>query len=510
MADLILKTRLDVLRSNLQRVTEIESGEAGSVENLRAELQWLLCLPDDMKMKKWVQDISMRVTEGKNALRFTQDSKAKEALSSLHEIEQILDDITDYLIEAQAAAKPIQSRALRLHGERDSPWSALEDGLIEKAQEQIKALRKIEDNQLAGAAAALQQGDEDIAAELLKRAWEVYSDRVYQETNQVFCEYLDFLSGLALRDIGVDQGMCQIADRLLRDNGRVRDFAWDSLTIPAQHEALQATLAKIVRLGFPEWTMWALPLAVHELGQVVVTTGEFEEFVRQQAVTAEDRHRLQVCLADAFATNVMGPAYACAVILLRLDPWTAFAPDERLTEKRARVVLATLEAMDQQGSRTETGRFSDIRTTLEREWDEALRQVGISDSLGEQETEEIQACVKQVSKTTPAYRALSPKVWPRVEELADLLDRNDVENVKVAADDNLRVVLNAAWKWRIDKNDLSRVSDIDKAVVKLWQIIETGQEKGGDRFPTPQPPPSARTWAPAAKAGAFRRPDEGR
>ncbi len=510
MADLILKTRLDVLRSNLQRVTEMESGEAGSVKNLRAELQSLLRLPDDAVMIQWVDDISMLVAGGKRALRFSQDPRGKEALSSLQEIEKRLDDITEYLIQARDAAKPIQSRTLVLRGEGGSPWSALQDGLVVKALEQIEELSKIEDDLLAQATIAHQRGDSDIADALQKTAWEKYSGAVYHETNRVFCEYLDFLSGLALRDTGLDQGMCQISDRLLRDNGRLPDFAWDSLTIPAPREALQATLAKIVRLGFPEWTIWALPLAVHELGHVVATTDKIAQFVTQRATDEEGQHRLQVCLADAFATHVMGPAYACAVILLRLDPCTAFAPsDDRLTEKRARVVLAMLKDMDGQGNPTDKGRFSAIHKRLESEWNDALRQVGTSDSLSQQESEEIQDCVERISQTRGSYRALSPAVWPRVEELAELLDIDQVENVKVSSTDELRIVLNAAWKWRIDKNDLSRVNDVAKAALRLWAIIETPRERG-DRFPMPQPQPIGRTSAPASKPGASRRFDEGR
>jgi hypothetical protein len=484
MADLILKTRLDVLRSNLRRVTEVGSTEVGSVENIRADLKWLLDLPADMDLIQRLSSIYRLMSEGKQALMFYHNER--QALSSLEAIEGELKGIQDYLDRAKEMASRIQSRTLALRGE-GSPWNALQDGLVVKAEVQMDAISEITDDLLGPAAAADRQGDAARAIELKKSAWERYSAMVYRESSTIFCEYLDFLSGLALRDTGLDQGMCRIADRLLRDGGRLPDnFTWDSLTIPTQREALQATLAKIVRLGFPEWTIWALPLAVHEFGHVAVTIDKVKEFVSQRAGDEQARHRLEVCLADAFATHMMGPAYACAVILLRLDPCTAFAPeDDRLTEKRARVVLAMLEYMDGLGQ-TDAGAYSQIRSLLESEWEDALRQVGVAETLSEDEEQEIRQWVKLISQTMGKVRALPPSVWPRVTELAEILDPAQVENVKVRLDDDLRVVLNAAWKKRIDDKDLSRVDDVARAAVRLWDIKVAGEtrERGDQYFRT--------------------------
>lgn len=508
MADLILKTRLDVLRSNLQRVTEIESTESGSVENLRAELQRLLHLPTGEEMTQRLSTIYMLVAEGIKALRYTHDEKT--AISRLQSIEDELEAINEYLGHAQEAADLIQSRALVLRGEGGSPWNALQEGLVDNAVKQIDELSQIEDDLLRQAARAAQQGDAATAMKLQKTAWEQYSGTVFRETNKVFCEYLDFLSGLALRDTGLDQGMCRIADRLLRDGGRLPgNFTWDSLTIPAQREALQDTLAKIVRLGFPEWTIWALPLAVHEFGHVAVTIDRIKNVVVQGASDEEDRHRVRVCLADAFATHMMGPAYACAVILLRLDPCRAFTTeDHRLTEKRARVVLAMLKHMNRLAEATEEGAYDAMHDRLESEWNDALLQVGQGDSLTLQEEEEVKSWVELISDTMGPSRALSPKLWPRVEELAELLDPAQVENVKVSYNDELRIVLNAAWKRRMDENDLSRVNEVAEAAVKLWGMIELAQEKG-DRYTRPQLQPLGWTSGPVSKPGVPARFNEG-
>jgi hypothetical protein len=482
MADLILKTRLDILRSNLKRVTEVGSTEAGSVENIRADLKWLLDLPADTDLIQRLSSIFGQMSDGKKALMYDHD--VPQALSCLEAIEGELKAIHDYLDRAKEKASRIQSRTLALRGE-GSPWNALQNGLVVEAEGQMDAISEITDNLLGPAAAADRQGDAASSIELKKAAWKQYSDTVYRESSTIFCEYLDFLSGLALRDTGLDQGMCRIADRLFRDGGNLPDnFTWNSLTIPAQREALQATLARIVRLSFPDWTIWALPLAAHEFGHVAVTIGAVKEFVSERAADGQVRHHLEVCLADAFATHMMGPAYACAVILLRLDPCTAFAPeDDRLTEKRARVVLAMLEYLDGLGQ-TDAGAYSEIRSLLESEWKDALREVGVTETLSEEDEKEIGQWVKLISKTMGKFRALPPSVWPRVTELAKILDPVQVENYKVrGGDDDLRVVLNAAWKRRIDDKDLSRVDDVARAAVRLWDI-KVAREKDDQYFRT--------------------------
>jgi hypothetical protein len=273
---------------------------------------------------------------------------------------------------------------------------------------------------------------------------------------------------------------------------------------------VEVTLARIVRLGFPEWTIWALPLAVHEFGLVAVTIEKIEEFVAQQVSHEDDRHRLQVCLADAFATHMMGPAYACAVILLRLDPCTAFEPgDHRLTEMRARVVLAMLKDIDGQGEPTEEGAYGAIHDRLETEWNDALQQVGSSDALTPQENADIESWVKLISETMGRVRALSPQLWPRIEELAACLDLAQVGNIRLRYDDELRSVLNAAWKRRIDEDDLSRVDEVAKAAVKLWDMIEKNKSQDkGDRFSPPRQP-IGRASAPVSKPSAPGRFDEG-
>ena len=74
-------------------------------------------------------------------------------------------------------------------------------------------------------------------------------------------------------------------------------------------------------------------------------------------------------LADAFGTYALGPAYACAAIRLRLDPWVGPSVDyPGLDIERACVILSMLRSMDQAHSR-----FRSIVDGLEQSWEMSVK-----------------------------------------------------------------------------------------------------------------------------------------
>jgi hypothetical protein len=221
--------------------------------------------------------------------------------------------------------------------------------------------------------------------EALKQAWRRYAE-IYKESRQIFGEYLDFISGLLIRYQKLDVNICRLADELIRNCSLASTGAtWQSLSVLALQEPFTKTLARIIRLRFPEWSIWSLPLAAHEYGHVVAgeldgvkqfVQGEVkrmlkdnpeyidaEERLRKDAddkQAQEDKNRLEgprikqvnVLFADAFAIYTMGPAYACASVMLRFDPSNAYTeyPERPPDAWRAFVVLATLKMMSWQAA----------------------------------------------------------------------------------------------------------------------------------------------------------------
>ena len=97
------------------------------------------------------------------------------------------------------------------------------------------------------------------------------------------------------------------------------------------------TVGRLVRLRCCEWTIWTLPLVAHEFGHIVIEeskeiSNRIETISQAHLLALQEafgpgakteplpRAELEEYLADAYATYVMGPAFACAAILLRLNP----------------------------------------------------------------------------------------------------------------------------------------------------------------------------------------------
>ena len=79
----------------------------------------------------------------------------------------------------------------------------------------------------------------------------------------------ELLGGVALRDTRLDDGICVLADELVTNYRVDNRGPTPILTIPARHKTTAMTLAKTVCVGFPEWTIWALPLTAHEFWYAV-------------------------------------------------------------------------------------------------------------------------------------------------------------------------------------------------------------------------------------------------
>jgi hypothetical protein len=362
--------------------------------------------------------------------------------------------------------------------------------LLSRGTDEIEETVEAVDNELARAEAEPN----------LTRAWADYRSTLDAKGTKLFTEYVDLLGGLALRQTGLDDGICAMADELIRGRGQIGTFNWNSLTIPAQREALEETVAQIVRLGFPEWTIWALPLAAHEFGHVVARRDErFRMIIERDP----DRDQLvEMLVADAFATYVMGPAYACVAILMRLDPWAAAQRDAGgLTAVRADVIFATLTLM----------RLADdptlwIRELLAREWNEALKQVGAPEpevQASPNGEPDVQTLVRDVVGLIPKHR-FDPARWPTIERFAAALEQGTegVAAVDVNPEDEFRDVLNAAWAARLSAAPPASVDDLAEAARELWEKIKGEQKPSGGA--APDAATRARAGGPRRRSAAQR------
>ena len=168
--------------------------------------------------------------------------------------------------------------------------------------------------------------------------WGLYRS-VEQLCRTLFAEYVELLGGLALRDAGFDADLCHIADELVK----VLETGSQLLTIPAGSERQGESPAQLIRIGFPDWSIWALPLVAHEFGHIFLRAELGRDF-DDDSVDAASR----LCMADAFATLTLGPAFAASAFLMRLEPSSCTTTDP-LVARRAAVIRAALAKLDALG-----------------------------------------------------------------------------------------------------------------------------------------------------------------
>lgn len=464
---LILRTRVQILRANLNKVKGIRD----SIEFVRSDVRTLGTLPEQSGIRKAIAQIRREL--------LTADAEVKEpkpsrdvVVQALASIDRSADEVQAYLSAAEELVGSIQTRFLPVA--QTEVGNTLKDNLADKAEAKIEAL-----DDLIKRIRAAEHGRDDAAARASRQdAWSQYVDReLYGESEKLFREYVDLLGGLALRDGGFDAGICRVADQLIQKCATaLPEFAWYSLTIPARREALETTMARIIRLGFPEWTIWTLPLAAHELGHVVAVN-RVEPLIQAEGTEGHAPYPTQICFADAFATVAMGPAYACAAILMRLDPFRAVGDeDERLTLKRAQAVQGTLEAMNAAAGRTSP--YEGIVVRLREEWRDAVSLANAvcgtkgPEELSQEEAEHVQRVV-EFAMSTVGRRGFPASGWETVDDWAKEFAAGNGGAIRPSpVDADVRYVPNAAWVARLEIEDFEQLDRAAIEALDLWARLE--------------------------------------
>jgi hypothetical protein len=240
VSDLVLKTRVAVALDNLSRLTNLPNMMGRRDQRMTEILE----LPQSLRAQ--VQELF-------------------EVVLGLRQLE-LPDETPDALAQGLS--------------QLDTQLAALRTVLTRRAA-QVKRLR--------GELAALTGDRKDVdqflvlAADELGKSLSV--DNYWKQRRRcdaLFSEYVDYLRGVAIRSTGFgdESGMLSdlflLADSLPALWGRPGGRAWNSLAIPSRVEQNASTEAFVLRIGFPEWTIWALPLLQHEFGHVVIKSNPRE------------------------------------------------------------------------------------------------------------------------------------------------------------------------------------------------------------------------------------------
>lgn len=277
---------------------------------------------------------------------------------------------------------------------------------------------------------------------------------------QVFRESFAYLHGALARASGLDNEICRITDTMLYDISLRVGVPWERFTILSEAE-FYADMTDIIRIRFPCLHIWNLPIAVHEFGHFIgrkidVTPAGLDKyrFPLQEILAREQRGRdekeirhLHEHFADVFAVYTIGPAYACACVLTRFDPISAWneSTNHPAPVKRVQVIL---QALARSGSQNSFDPYEGVIDALQKSWEDGFRLTerqpqfsqDVSDNL-ERRTQFLIDLLKQ------NYSNARYSSWQRAVELCKALEARQEPNVK--PNDSIIDIVNAGWLCRL-------------------------------------------------------------
>jgi hypothetical protein len=254
------------------------------------------------------------------------------------------------------------------------------------------------DQQLAQLQAAYETLKRKVAnGQPLEPCWRELGE-LQRNSDRVFGECLVFIHGALARKANLDEDICKFTDDLLDDLANYSDVPWGRFTLLATSE-FYLDIAEIIRVRYPELSLWSLPLAAHEFGHYLGQRlhekkgGDFtyqsQDMLKAANKKAPDQlhdqnwYHLQEHFADLFATYALGPAYAAAFILLRMNPAGSQddMPSHPSGAKRVHGILRVLDKMDDRQATPFERPFHGVTARLREIWQTGLSGVGKAEKL---------------------------------------------------------------------------------------------------------------------------------
>jgi hypothetical protein len=306
----------------------------------------------------------------------------------------------------------------------------------------------------------------------------------------LFRECLTLVEGALMRGC-FSRGLCKIADTLLHGlSGRIVGIHWNLFTILSHEEFIPMRDApEIIRLRFPDVSVWDLPIAAHEFGHFVgfkleaVLAGEhyhpFLDFIERRCNQDKERcsAHLHEYFADLFATYTLGPSYVFNCILLRFDPLKAYEESDShpCQAKRVYWLLKALDELDDAG----TPNYGAIISSLRNSWEKATRAARISDGsetpVGEKQIQQLDDWFEDMYPILDdRLRVVRYKTddWYRAKQLKYKIDDGNLEDL--GRDVTLIDLINGFWYSRMDRGvaDISRIQRLGKQAVELCYLVK--------------------------------------
>lgn len=291
-------------------------------------------------------------------------------------------------------------------------------------------------------------------------------------------EHIEAVAGVILRDEGFDKGLCIFADSLIDICQRHPVFSRSAtLNILGHESAPLRDLKYTIYFRFPTWSVWGLPLVAsefwHASSQELPNDVKWDDCFKKipQANKQWAKKLVQVCLADTFATFVIGPSYAFACVLLLLS---ITSPEHRM---RAETIFATLKHLSKDNKKEE---FVD---DLEDRWIEVS---GPQDAANfSEDAEVIREMRIALLKFMPSELRYDGELWSSTKaNLLQLLessaqrwedDKALFKSFRWFDKIGMPQIIHAGWlgRWRSSELHKEHISDLARRVEWLChQVVE--------------------------------------
>ena len=290
-------------------------------------------------------------------------------------------------------------------------------------------------------------------------------DKLREERCEVlFADYVDFLGGLTLRDNRFDNRVCDLTDTFLQQAGEMQ-----RLTVPARSPARPSVLNVLMKLGFPEWTLWDVPMAAYEVAVKQEAKSEAAQRLLHRQLSGRTAVQEIVLFADAHASYVAGPAYACSAILLHLRPDQPASDLSPADTDRAHAIFELLSRVGAADSK-----FAVDVCQIRRSWESASDE--LVGSAQPDNPDALNRFVDEIYRTLtadPTIPCFDPARWEKATNLLRSVFEPGTGPTTYSGP--VLDLLNAAWSARLRKPESS--NDIEKLALNAW--FPSGQP--GDR-----------------------------
>lgn len=458
--DMILQTRLDVLAQAVEEVNGVIDAMAEQGKRL-AEVEAFLT-SDAGTLYNAESDIIESITDAATRLRVVlrgQSSRRPPVLRSV--------DPASPASPASPATRDESDERQRLRDGLKLANTALAqaEGIAEKrenAYASFLSVRRWSVAELGDVAlkAAVRDYEQMInEIRVAENPWRRYRAEMPRRGHELFRRYLELLAGMAVRGFGLEPAIMSDVEALLQQ-------LMEPLHLPAKPSkrersplAMMSSLGRgHLPLGYPEWSLWALPLLGRSVGELVVP-----------ALMQDVNSRQVMLCADVYAQYVLGPGYLHAAIFLDFDPSSdPSSPEVPSDALRASVLFEAFPRLSDTEDQDTSKQVDAVVDRVKEQWLRARQAVGGDEEiLAAEDREMIDRFLTELSTRFPEIGYPADRIADNRDVGRDLMKSSDqsgspegmgsAEWVPSAPAMQLRDLMSAMWLARLEDPTKARL-----------------------------------------------------